>query len=110
MDLKLFVQRFIEFVHLTENTQELHDFVAKLMSSNFIINKEAQIQFVKNMMGSVTGAKGIEDDLTFLSIFEIILSRLIPEDDDELKDKAAGNNYTFVKMKKKNDELKAELK
>lgn len=42
MDLKLFNQRFFEFVHLTENVQEIHDFVAKLMSSNFIQDMKAQ--------------------------------------------------------------------
>ena len=40
-------------------------------------------------MKSVTGAQGIEDDLVFLRVFEIILNRLVPEDEDELIAKAA---------------------
>ena len=53
------------------------------------------------MMKSVTGAQGIEDDLVFLRVFEIILSRLVPEDEDELIAKAAGNQYNLAKMKKR---------
>lgn len=100
MDLRLYIQRFFEFVHLTENVQEIHDFVAKLMSSNFIVDILAQKQFVDNMMRSVAGVHGIENDLIFLRVFEVILSRLIPEDDDVLVAKAAGNQYKLARMQK----------
>ena len=85
---------------MTENVQELHDFVAKLMSSNFIVDLEAQRQFVDNMMKAVAGVRGIEDDLVFLRVFEVILCRLAPEDEDELVAKAAGDQYSLAKMKK----------
>jgi len=39
MDLKLFTQRFFEFVHMTKNFSEIHDFVQKLMCSDYIQNK-----------------------------------------------------------------------
>ena len=110
MDLRLFIQRFLEFVHLTENVQEIHDFVAKLMSSNFIVDLEAQRQFVDNMMRAVAGVRGIEDDLIFLRVFEVILCRLVPEDEDELVAKAAGNQYNLAKMKKQNDGVLMELR
>lgn len=110
MDLRLFIQRFLEFVHLTENVQEIHDFVAKLMSSNFIVDLEAQRQFVDNMMKAVAGVRGIEDDLIFLRVFEVILCRLVPEDEDELVAKAAGNQYSLAKMKKQNDGVLMELR
>jgi hypothetical protein len=110
MDLRLFIQRFLEFVHLTENVQEIHDFVAKLMSSNFIVDLEAQRQFVDNMMRAVAGVRGIEDDLIFLRVFEVILCRLVPEDEDELVAKAAGNQYSLAKMKKQNDGVLMELR
>ena len=62
------------------------------------------------MMKSVTGAQGIEDDLVFLRVFEIILSRLLPEDEDELIARAAGNQYNLAKMKKRNDGIMRELR
>lgn len=43
------------------------------------------------MMRSVAGVHGIENDLVFLRVFEVILSRLVPEDEDMLISKAAGN-------------------
>jgi len=43
MDLKLFVQRFFEFVHMTASVAEIHDFVSKMMQSDFIKDREAKI-------------------------------------------------------------------
>ena len=70
------------------------------MSSNFIVDLAAQRQFVDNMMRAVAGVRGIEDDLIFLRVFEVILCRLAPEDEDELAARAAGDQYSLAKMKK----------
>jgi hypothetical protein len=43
MDLKLFTQRFFEFVHMTKNVSEIHDFVHQLMGSELVKDKTAKV-------------------------------------------------------------------
>ena len=43
MDLRLFTQRFFEFVHMTKNVSEIHDFVHQLMSSELVKDKTAKV-------------------------------------------------------------------
>jgi hypothetical protein len=50
MDLKLFIQRFFEYVHMTKSVEEIHDFVNKLMQSDFISDRRAKVQLVKNLV------------------------------------------------------------
>lgn len=110
MDLKLFVQRFMEFVNMTKNMEEVHDFVGKLMSQEFIQDHEAKVQFVQNMAAFMTGLKGIDDDMMLIRIFEIIHMRICPEDDDEIVAKAAGDSTLLAKLRKKNNDLVNELR
>jgi len=86
MDLKLFVQRFFEFVHLTSNVAEMHDFVNKLMNSEFIADRDAKIQLISNLMNCFTGLEGVEDELILISVLDIILQRLIPDDEEMYSD------------------------
>lgn len=78
----MFVQRFFEFVHATQNVAEIHDFVHKLMKSNFIQDKAAKLQLVKNLMQCFHGLEGVEDELSLISILTIILQRLMPEESE----------------------------
>ena len=43
IDLRLFTQRYFEFVHQTQNVSEIHDFVNKLMNSDFIDGYDAKV-------------------------------------------------------------------
>ena len=86
MDLKLFIQRFYEFVHITNNVAEIHDFVDKLMASDFIKDKEAKVQLINNLINCFTGLEGIEDELILISVLNIILQRLIPDDEEMYAD------------------------
>ena len=46
MDLKLFTQRFFEFVHITKNFAELHDYVHFIMASDFIQDRAGKLQLI----------------------------------------------------------------
>jgi hypothetical protein len=44
MDLKLFTQRFYEFVNMTESFSEVHDYVHKLCTTSAVSsNREAKV-------------------------------------------------------------------
>lgn len=46
IDLKLFTQRFNEFINMTESFSEIHDYVHKLMISDFVKDKTSKKQLI----------------------------------------------------------------
>ena len=83
IDLKLFTQRFFEFVHMTKNFSEIHYFVNKFMHSEEInSSKESQVQLIRNLCGCIIGLDGIDDELILISILTIMLQRIMPEKDE----------------------------
>jgi hypothetical protein len=91
VDLKLFTQKFFEFVHQTQNVSEIHDFANKLMISEFIDSFESKVQLVKNLCTCFKELDGIDDELTLISILSIILKRTMPEEDDSVD--SLGNEF-----------------
>lgn len=63
MDFKLFTQRFYEYIHITKHFSEMHDFVQKLMESEFISGKEGKIQLIKNLVSGFVGLTGFDDEI-----------------------------------------------
>lgn len=109
IDLKLFIQRFYEFVHMTKNVEEIHDFVQKLMKSDYLTDRDSKIQFIKNMLLCFQGLEGIDDELIMISILDIILNRLIPQDDDEILHSSLSLRKQKIALRQ-NNRLKQELK
>lgn len=107
MDLKLFTQRFFEFIHMTKNFFEIHEFVNKLMQSEMIKSRQAKVQLVKNLLVGFLGLKGDDDELVLTSILNLIIQRLIPDEED------FSTSQTLVQQKtekKKNDLKQNELR
>lgn len=50
MDLKIFTQRFFEFVNQTTNYSELHNYVHMLMQSDAINNFENKVLLISNLL------------------------------------------------------------
>ena len=63
MDFKPFTQRFYEYIHITKHFSEMHDFVQKLMESEFISSKEGKIQLIKNLVSGFVGLTGFDDEI-----------------------------------------------
>jgi hypothetical protein len=85
MDLKLFVQRFYEHVHITKNFAEIHDYVHKLMTSEFVKDRRAKVQLINNLLKGFTGLSGDNDEIVLTSILNLILKRFIPDEDSSPK-------------------------
>jgi hypothetical protein len=60
----------------------MHDFVQKLMESDFINNKEGKIQLIKNLVRGFVGLKGFDDEIVLTQVLNLIIQRLIPEDEN----------------------------
>lgn len=83
MDLKLFIGRFFEFTHNTNQMKEIHDFVDKIMKTNeFTENRVQKVKLISNLTNTFQGLEGINDELILISILTIILQRYSPDDDD----------------------------
>ena len=105
MDLKLFTQRFFEFIHITKNFSEIHDFVQKLMESEYVGTYESKVQLIKNLLKGFVGLKGDQDEIVLTSILNLIIQRLLPEDV-----KTTGSLVEIKKSKKQFERLKLELR
>lgn len=81
MDLKLFTQRFNEFINMTECFSEIHDYVHKLMISDFVKDKNSKLQLINNLLKGFTGLQGDNDEIILTSILNLIIKRNIPDDD-----------------------------
>lgn len=109
IDLKLFAQRFFEYVRGTKNFSEIHTFVHDLMGQDYTKDRENKVKLIKNLVEGFTGLKGDDDELILISILSLIIQRLIPEEEDSLQ----ASNQTLLQMKKQkkhNDRLKEQLK
>lgn len=73
MDMKLFTQRFFEFVHLTKTFSEIHDFVHKLLKDSYIKDKTAKAQLIENLLSGFVGLQGDDDELVLIQILNLIL-------------------------------------
>ena len=84
IDLKLFSQRFFEFVRGTKNFSEIHSFVHDLMNQDNLKDRESKVKFIKNICNGFTGLSGDNDELILISILSLIIQRLIPDEEDSL--------------------------
>ena len=66
MDLKLFILRFFEFIHITKTYSEIHNFVHKLIKDYYIKTVEEKTQLVENLMKGFLGLPGDEDELVVI--------------------------------------------
>jgi hypothetical protein len=81
MDLKLFIQRFNEFINMTESFSEIHDYVHKLMTSDFVKDRQSKKQLIQNLLKGFVGLQGDNDEIILTSILNLIIKRNIPNDD-----------------------------
>ena len=81
MDFKLFTQRFYEYIHVTKHFSEMHDFVQKLMESEFIATHDGKVQLIKNLLMGFVGLSGFDDEIVLTQVLNLIIQRLIPEDE-----------------------------
>lgn len=82
MDLKLFTQRFYEFVNMTESFSEVHDYVHKLCTTPAVSSsREAKVQLVRNLMSGFAGLAGDSDEIILTSILNLLIKRNIPDED-----------------------------
>lgn len=109
MDMKLFTQRFFEFVHLTKTFSEIHDFVHKLLKDSYIKDKAAKVQLIENLLSGFIGLQGDDDELVLIQILNLILQNKVIDNDDSF----GSENITIAskkKLNKKKKKLKAELR
>jgi len=52
------------------------------MKSEFISDRQAKVQLVKNLVACFQGLEGIDDELVLISILDLILKRLVPSESD----------------------------
>jgi FtsZ-binding cell division protein ZapB len=93
---------------MTKNVSEIHDFVHQLMSSDLINDKMAKVQLVRNLANCFDGLEGSDEELILISILQIILSRLQPQDEDEIERTDSERKKTI--LRKRNLHVKAQLK
>ena len=75
------------------------------MKSEFIGDRQAKVQLVQNLVGCFQGLEGIDDELVLISILDLILKRLVPQE------AGAGESAKRIKDKqRKNEQLYKELK
>jgi endonuclease III-like uncharacterized protein len=75
LDFKFFVQRFYEFIQSTKDASELQNFVEKLVTSEFIKEKEAKLQLVKNLTRCFISLDSMEDEIMLINILSGILQK-----------------------------------
>jgi hypothetical protein len=75
LDFKFFVQRFYEFIQSTKDASELQNFVEKLVTSEFIKEKEAKLQLLKNFTRCFISLDSMEDEIMLINIFSGILQK-----------------------------------
>lgn len=66
---------------MTECFSEIHDYVHKLMISDFMKDRNSKLQLIKNLLKGFTGLQGDNDEIIMTSILNLIVKRNIPDDD-----------------------------
>jgi hypothetical protein len=102
MDLKLFSQRFFEYVNQQQNPPEIHEYVSMLMKQDTLGTFENKVKLIKNLCNGLVGLEGDYDELVLISILNIIIMRLLPESEDNLESTTLVDT---LRLEKENERL-----